>query len=81
MNTVAKIGITLDSSALRKLDNFVRHKIFKNRSQAIQASVSQTIERMEHKCLAYECAKLDVNFERTMAEEGLVEDLEEWPEY
>jgi metal-responsive CopG/Arc/MetJ family transcriptional regulator len=79
--TAAKIAITLDNNLLRKLDYFVHHKIFKNRSQAIQASVYQTIERMEHKRLARECIKLNVAFERSMAEEDLATDLEEWPEY
>lgn len=79
--TSAKIAITLDNNLLKKLDYFVQHKMFKNRSQAIQASVYQTIERMEHKHLVRECAKLDVNFEQRMAEEGLSTDIEEWPEY
>lgn len=79
--TAAKIAITLDNNLLKKLDYFVRHKMFKNRSQAIQSSVYQTIERMEHKCLARECVKLNVDFEQNMAEEGLSPDLEEWPEY
>ena len=79
--TAAKIAITLDNNLLIKLDYFVRHKMFKNRSQAIQASVYQTIERMEHKRLAKECMKLNANFEQSMAEEGLSMDFKEWPEY
>jgi hypothetical protein len=31
--------------------------------------------------LARECAKLDVEFEKLIADEGLAADLLEWPEY
>jgi hypothetical protein len=31
--------------------------------------------------LAQECAKLDADFEKAMAEEGLTEDVNKWPEY
>jgi len=39
------------------------------------------LERIERSRLARECAKLDPNFEKAMAEEGLTGDLSEWPEY
>ncbi len=32
-------------------------------------------------CLARECAKLDPRYERRLADEGLAEDLADWPEY
>lgn len=31
--------------------------------------------------LARECAKLDLRFERELAEAGLANDFEEWPDY
>jgi hypothetical protein len=31
--------------------------------------------------LAIECAKLEPAFERAIAEEGLAEDVSQWPEY
>jgi hypothetical protein len=31
--------------------------------------------------LAKECAKLDPAFEKAMAEEGMGEEMEQWPEY
>ncbi|MFW6374385.1 MAG: CopG family transcriptional regulator, partial [Thermodesulfobacteriota bacterium] len=31
--------------------------------------------------LARECAKLDSDFEQSLAEEGFSSELEEWPEY
>ena len=36
---------------------------------------------IEKSRLAQECAKLDPTFEKALAEEGLSEDLAEWPEY
>ena len=37
--------------------------------------------RLKEGRLAQECAKLDPAFEKALAEEGLSEDLAEWPEY
>jgi hypothetical protein len=42
-----------------------------NRSRAIQSAVAEKLARMEHGRLASECAKLDANFEKALAEEGL----------
>jgi len=59
----------------------VRNHIFPNRSRAIQGAVQEKLERMERSRLARECAKLDPDFEKAMAEEGLSEELSEWPKY
>lgn len=77
----AKIAISIDKQYLKRLDYFVTNKIFKNRSQAIQRAVIKEVERLEHSRLAEECLKLDVKDERKMADEGLIEDLREWPKY
>ena len=76
-----KIAITLDQKVVDCLDQLVSEHIFPNRSQAIQEAVQEKLQRMEHNRLARECAKLDPTFEKAMAEEGLSEDLSEWPEY
>jgi hypothetical protein len=36
---------------------------------------------MKRSRLSLECAKLDPKFEKAMAEEGLVEDVSQWPDY
>jgi hypothetical protein len=77
----AKIAISIDPFCLERLDYFVKNKVFKNRSQAIQAAVIQELERLEHSRLAKECAKLDVHEEILLAEEGISEDFKEWPVY
>lgn len=76
-----KIAITLDQESVKRLDHLVEEHIFSNRSQAIQEAVKEKLERIERSRLARECAKLDPGFEKAMAEEGLSEDLSEWPEY
>jgi len=55
--------------------------VFPNRSQAIQEAVEEKLSRLEHGRLARECAKLDPAFEKALAEEGLSEELAEWPVY
>ena len=77
----SKIAITLDSEILEEVDGLVKKRIFPNRSRAIQDAVKEKLERLSHKLLAEECAKLDQNYEQALAEEGLKTDLTEWPEY
>lgn len=77
----AKIAITLDAEFIGELDRLVEEKYFPNRSQAIQDAVSEKLARMKRSRLSMECAKLDPAFEQAMAEEGLSEDLSQWPAY
>jgi metal-responsive CopG/Arc/MetJ family transcriptional regulator len=77
----SKIAISLDESTLERLDHLVRKQVFPNRSQAIEEAVTEKLARLERSRLAQECAKLDPAFEKALAEEGLSEDLAEWPEY
>jgi len=79
--STTKIAITLNQNTLERLDRLVRNHIFPNRSRAIQGAVQEKLERMERSRLARECAKLDPDFEKAMAEEGLSEELGEWPKY
>ena len=77
----AKVAISLDESTLERLDKLVERAVFSTRSQAIQEAVEEKLARMERSRLARECAKLDPNFERALAEECLSEDATAWPEY
>jgi metal-responsive CopG/Arc/MetJ family transcriptional regulator len=76
-----KIAISIDKQLVRKLDRMVRNRIFPNRSKAIQQAVEEKIIRIDKNRLVRECAKLDPTFERHLADEGLSQDLEKWPEY
>jgi len=77
----SKVAITLESELLEEVDALVKNHVFPNRSKAIQKAVEEKLQRMNRTLLARECAKLDPKFEKSMAEEGLDEDLSEWPEY
>ena len=77
----SKVAISLDESTLNRLDQLVRKQVFPNRSQAIEEAVAEKLARLEKSRLAQECAKLDPSFEKALAEEGLSQDLKEWPEY
>jgi metal-responsive CopG/Arc/MetJ family transcriptional regulator len=77
----AKIAITLDSDILEELDALVKKQRFPNRSRAIQEAVKEKLERLNQNLLAQECAKLDPDSEKALAEEGMREDLPGWPEY
>jgi metal-responsive CopG/Arc/MetJ family transcriptional regulator len=76
-----KVAITLDEKTLGRLDRLVKDRLFPSRSNAIQEAVEEKLERLERSRLVRECAKLDPAFEKAMAEEGMSEELSEWPEY
>ena len=76
----AKIAVTLDSQLLIRLDRVV-DALYPNRSQAIEAAVLEKLERLEHRRLAAESAKLDPATEQAFAEEGLGTDADAWPAY
>lgn len=77
----SKVAISLNESTLNRLDKLVQKQVFPNRSQAIEEAVAEKLARLEKSRLAQECAKLDPAFEKALAEEGVSEDLAEWPEY
>ncbi|MEP7342527.1 MAG: ribbon-helix-helix domain-containing protein [Acidobacteriota bacterium] len=79
--STAKVAITIDQATLAKLDRLIERKVFTSRSKAIQEAISDKLARIERGRLARECAKLDPNFEKALAEEGLSQELHEWPEY
>lgn len=76
-----KVAVTIDSETLKRVDALVAMKVFPNRSRAVQAAIAEKLARLEHTRLASECAKLDPDFEKRLADEGLSEELETWPTY
>ena len=76
-----KIAITMDTEFIGELDRLVEKNYFQNRSQAICDAVREKLARMKRSRLSLECAKLDPKFEKAMADEGLAEDVNLWPEY
>lgn len=77
----AKLAITLDQQTVAEVDNLVRRRIFPNRSRIIELAVREKLDRMGKNRLAEQCALLDPSFEKALAEEGLGEDLDQWPAY
>ncbi len=75
----AKVAVSLDTLTL--VDRLVRDAPYPNRSQAIEAALAAQLDRLEHRRLIEERAKLDPNEERAVAEEGLAADQAEWPAY
>ncbi len=77
----AKIAITLEKNLLARVDFLVKAHFFPNRSKAIATAVAEKLSRIDQTRLARECSKLNPSFEQAMAEEGLGEDISEWPAY
>lgn len=77
----AKLAVTLDENTLAEVDSLVRRRLFPNRSRIIELAVREKLDRMGKSRLAEQCALLDPAFEKALAEEGMEEELSEWPEY
>lgn len=76
-----KIAITIEDKTLTRLDTLVKNRVFPSRSRLIQEAIREKLERLDRSRLARECAKLDEDFEKNLAEEDMLEELSEWPEY
>ncbi len=76
-----KVAVTVDTEILNELDGLIAQNRFPNRSQAIEAALVEKLERLSRARLARECAKLDAQEERALAEEGLSSELDAWPAY
>ncbi len=76
-----KLAITLEAGLVERVDSLVAKRRFANRSQAIEAAVSEKLARLDRVRLAEECAKLDAAEEAAFAEEGLAGSVDTWPEY
>jgi Arc/MetJ-type ribon-helix-helix transcriptional regulator len=77
----SKVALTLDQQVLARIDRLVRTGAYRNRSLAVEAALREKLERLDRTRLVRECAKLDPAFERAVADEGLAEDVGEWPAY
>ena len=76
-----KVALTLDAALLEQVDELVARRRFRNRSQAVEAALSDKLQRLARTRLAREAAKLNAAEEKRFAEEGLVDPLDAWPEY
>ena len=77
----AKIAVSLNKETVKKLDRLVVDGIYPSRSRAIQEALEERLDRLSRDRLTIECAKLDPAYESALAEEGMVSEVEQWPEY
>ena len=75
-----KVAITLDAALLGRVDALVARREFPSRSQAIEIALAEKLARARRTRLARECAKLDPEDEKALAEEGLAGSSDSWPE-
>lgn len=76
-----KVALTLDAALLEQVDAMVAKRRFRNRSQAVEAALSDKLHRLARTRLATEAAKLDPVEEKRVADEGVLGALDGWPEY
>ena len=76
-----KVAITVNQNTLDRVDQLVSQHIFPSRSRAFEEALEEKLKRLDKSRLARECARLDPAFEKSLAEEGLSGEIDEWPEY
>ncbi|MCP4253500.1 MAG: ribbon-helix-helix protein, CopG family [Candidatus Scalindua sp.] len=76
-----KVAITVNQNTLDRVDQLVSQHIFSSRSRAFEEALEEKLRRLDKSRLARECARLDPAFEKSLAEEGLSREIDEWPEY
>ncbi len=76
----AKVAISLDPDALKRVDQLVERGLFPSRSKLIQDAVAEKLQRLGRVRLAQECYKLQPVAEQAAAEEFFHGEAE-WPEY
>ena len=76
-----KVALTLDAELLERVDELVAKQRFRNRSQAVEAALADKVQRLARTRLARESAKLNPKEEKRLADEGLIDALDSWPEY
>ena len=76
-----KVAVTIEKDLIVKLDRLVSEGKFASRSSAVEDAVIERMIKVEKSRLAEESAKLDPAYEQALADEGLLGDLSEWPEY
>ncbi len=79
--SVSKIAVSIDQKVVHRLDAMVRRGVFPSRSRAIQEALANQLEKIDRNRLARECSKLEKEEEQALAEEGLVNEATQWPEY
>jgi Arc/MetJ-type ribon-helix-helix transcriptional regulator len=76
-----KVALTLDAALLEQVEELVAKRRFRNRSQAVEAALSDKLRRLARTRLARESARLNPAEEQRLADEGLTGALDGWPEY
>ena len=76
-----KVALTLERDLLEQVDDLVARKRFRSRSQAVETALADKLHRLARTRLAREAAKLNPREEQRLADEGLSDALESWPEY
>jgi metal-responsive CopG/Arc/MetJ family transcriptional regulator len=76
-----KVALTLETGLLDQVDDLVARKRFRNRSQAVETALADKLHRLARTRLARESAKLNPRDEKRLADEGLADEFQTWPEY
>ena len=66
--------ISIDKTLLRRLDQLVKSRAFKSRSQLIEEALKKAISRIDRTRLARECSKLVPAEEQRFADDVISED-------
>lgn len=77
----AKVAVSLEKKTVAEVDRLVKRGCYPSRSSFVQHALEEKLRKLGRSRLASECLKLDADFEQRLAEEGIVAEAREWPEY
>lgn len=77
----AKIAITLDTKMVQEVDELVESRVYPSRSKVIQDALTERLAKLKKTRLIREASKANPKEEQELAEEGMVEDIKNWPKY
>ena len=76
-----KLTITVSPLVLNRLDAWVQNEHYASRSEAIEQAFEAQLQRLERTRLSEQCALLDVDEERAMADIDLAQDASALPAF
>ena len=76
-----RITFTIDDRLVKKIDRLVEKNVYPSRGKMIQEAVAEMIVKLDTCRLARECANVDPQYERAIAEECVRIVNEIWVEY
>jgi metal-responsive CopG/Arc/MetJ family transcriptional regulator len=79
--STAKVTISINQNLLAQIDELVKAHMFSSRSQIVQEALEARLSELKRQQFDIECQKLQIEEEQSLADEGLANEVQQWPTY